>query len=86
MRWLLPCERPAHPRQRGFGVFAVVLRDPRRAAPHAVCGDGRGDRLPDLPCAGFIGALQWRCEQRVGSGGADAEVISADGIVGLPEK
>jgi hypothetical protein len=42
-------------------------------SPHAVHADGRGDRLPDLPGAGFIGALQWRCGERVGPGGADAE-------------
>src|SRR6266567_5981503 len=74
-----PCchrrERPAHPGERGLGVLAVGLRDMGRAAPHAVRADGRGDRLPDLPCAGFIGALQWRWEQCAGSGGADAEVI-----------
>ncbi len=65
----------AHPGERGLGVLALGLRDMGRAAPHAVHADGRGDRLPDLPCAGFIGALPWRCEQRAGSGGADAEVI-----------
>jgi hypothetical protein len=43
------------------GVLAVGLRDAGRAAPHAVCADGGGDRPLDLPGAGFIGALQWRC-------------------------
>ena len=56
-------------RIRSLGMFAVVLRELCRAAPHAVCRDGCGDRLADLPCAGFIGALQRRCDQRVGSGG-----------------
>ena len=43
------------------------------AAPHAVHADGRGDRLPDLPGAGFIGAVQLAMRRARRPGGADAE-------------
>ena len=59
---------PAHPGDGGLRVLAEGLRDPRRAARAAVGGDGCGDRLPDLPGAGFVGALQRRREQRIGRG------------------
>ena len=57
---------PAHPGDGGLRVLAEGLRDPRRAARAAVPGDGHGDRLADLPGAGSVGALQRRCEQRIG--------------------
>jgi hypothetical protein len=39
------------------GVLAVGLCDPGRAALLILHADGRGDPMPDLPGAGFIGAL-----------------------------
>jgi hypothetical protein len=56
-------------------VLAVRLRHPGRAAQLPEGADSCYDRLLDLPGAGFIGALQRRREQRLGSGSTDAEVI-----------
>jgi hypothetical protein len=67
---------PAHSQDRCLRVLAVDLRYPRRATSRAECADGVGDRPTDLRCAGLVGTLQRRCEQRVGPGGADVEVIS----------
>jgi Domain of unknown function (DUF3459) len=66
--------RPAHPRDRGLRMLAEGLRHQRGAAGTAARRDCRGDGLPDPPGAGFVGALQRRCEQRIGPDGADAEV------------
>ena len=57
---------PVHPRDRGLGVIAELLRDPLGAPPAAVDPDGRGDGLPDLARVRLIGALQHRHEQGVG--------------------
>jgi len=72
------CAHPAHPGDGGLRVLAEGLRDPRRAARAAVGGDGCGDRLPDLPGAGFVGALQRRCEQRIGPGAPGAGRAGAE--------
>jgi hypothetical protein len=56
-------------------VFTISLRYACRAAQLAEGTDGCGDGLLDLLCGGFIGALKRRCEERVGPGDADAEVI-----------
>jgi hypothetical protein len=57
-------------------VLAVSLRYPRRAAADAERGYSRRDGLMDLRRAGLVGTLQRRCEQRVGPGGADGEIVS----------
>jgi hypothetical protein len=57
-------------------VLAVLLRYPGRAAAGAERADGRRDGLIDLRDAGLVTTLQIRCEQCVGSDGADAEVVS----------
>jgi hypothetical protein len=55
-----------HPRDRGLGVIAELLRDPLGAPLLAVGPDGCGDSLPDLTRVRLIGALQYRHEQGVG--------------------
>jgi hypothetical protein len=67
--------RPAHPRCRGLRMLAVRLGHPGRAPSRAELADRRGDRLPDLRRAGLLRPLERRYEQRVGPGGADAEVM-----------
>jgi hypothetical protein len=73
-------------RRAGIESFARDLEaraELCRAAPHAVCSDGCGDHLADLPCAGFIGALQWRCANSVSARAALMRWSSgADGIAG----
>jgi hypothetical protein len=56
-------------------VITKLLRDALGAAPAAERADGRGDSLPDLPGTWFLGALQRRHEQGVGTYGADTEVM-----------
>ena len=57
-------------RAQRIRVTAVSGCSPKACATH-----GRGDRLPDLSGAGVVGALQRRCEQRIGRYDANAEVI-----------
>jgi hypothetical protein len=67
-------------------VLAVGLRDPGRAAPHAVHADGRGDRPPDLPGVGFIAALQGDANSAPARAALMLRSKGADDIAGLLEK
>src|SRR5215471_7494365 len=67
--------RPAHPDHRRFGMIAELLRYPSGAACAAERPDGRGDGQLDLIDAGFIGALQRRHKEGVGSERADADGV-----------
>src|SRR5215470_19951444 len=71
------CHRPgpAHPRDGRVWVITELLGHSFGAAPAAERSDGRGDGLPDLPGADFLGTLQSRHEQGVGTSGTDAEVV-----------
>jgi hypothetical protein len=66
---------PAHPQDGCFGMVAELLRYTFAAAPRAELANGAGDGLPDLLGGGFVGPLQRRREQSVGSDGIDAEVV-----------
>jgi len=66
---------PAHPRDSRLRMITELLCYPFDAAPAAELTDSRSDGLPDLAGIKFIGALQGRHEQGVGTGGADAEVV-----------
>jgi NAD+ kinase len=66
---------PAHPGDRGLGVLAEFLRDPGRAAQVAKDAGRRVDRPFHLHRARLVGDLQYGCEERVGPGGIDAQVI-----------
>jgi hypothetical protein len=56
-------------------MITELLCHPFGAASAAERADGRSNRLPDLSCAEFLGALQGRHEKGVGTGGTDAEVV-----------
>jgi hypothetical protein len=66
---------PAHPQDRGFGVVAEFLGYAFAAPPAAELENGCSDGLSDLPGAGFIGPLQRRRKQSVGSDGTEAAVV-----------
>src|SRR5262249_41771630 len=66
---------PAHPLGGRLWVITKLLRHPLGAAGAAERADGSGDSLPDLTGTWFLGALQRRHEQGVGTYGADAEVM-----------
>ena len=67
---------PVHPRDRGLGMIAELLRYPSGTATLAECLDSRGHGLPDFPGTGMVTALQYRHEQGIGPDGADAEVVN----------
>jgi hypothetical protein len=67
--------RPAHPQGRGLQVLPVSLRGLGSAGPSAEGADRCGYGLLGLRSAGLIGALQRRCEQRVGPGSADGQAV-----------
>jgi hypothetical protein len=75
---------PAHPRDRDFGVVAELLGYASVAPLAAELADGCSDGLSDLPGAGFIGPLQRRREQSIGSDGTDAAVMYRWPHRGLP--
>jgi hypothetical protein len=56
-------------------MVAELLRYTFAAALRAELANGAGDGLPDLLGGGFVGPLQRRREQSVGSDGIDAEVV-----------
>ena len=66
---------PAHPRDRGLGMIAELLRYPSGTATRAERLYSRGNGLPDLPGTGMVTALQRRHEQGIGPDGANTEVV-----------
>ena len=67
--------RPAHPRHRTFWMLTELLRDLLGTAPITQSPDTFSDGLPDLPGAGFLGSLQRRHEQSIGSRRGDGWAV-----------